>query len=99
MSNRLATTIAALAVILVANLCLLAQVTGSITGAVVDANGSVVPNATVVVKGEGGQEFTVTTNENGHFRVPGVAVEGAAAVAKTFPGFWDALASLRASCG
>jgi 3-phosphoshikimate 1-carboxyvinyltransferase len=31
-------------------------------------------------------------------RVPGVVVEGAGAVDKTFPGFWDALASLRASC-
>ena len=31
-------------------------------------------------------------------RVPGLEVQGAAAVAKTFPGFWDELASLRASC-
>lgn len=31
-------------------------------------------------------------------RVPGVEVAGAAAVDKTFPGFWDALANFRASC-
>lgn len=31
-------------------------------------------------------------------RVPGVSVVGAEAVDKTFPGYWDALASLRAPC-
>lgn len=47
-----------------------AQTTGSIAGTVVDSNGAVVPNASVNVKGEGGQNFTVTTAENGTYRVP-----------------------------
>jgi Carboxypeptidase regulatory-like domain len=50
-----------------------AQTTGSISGTVIDANGAIVPNATVTVKGQGGQEFTVTTNDNGTYRVPAVA--------------------------
>lgn len=50
-----------------------AQTTGSIAGTVVDQNGAVVPNATVVVKGESGQEFTVVTNDNGTYRIPAVA--------------------------
>lgn len=49
-----------------------AQTTGSIAGTVVDQNGAVVPNATVNVKGEGGQEFTVSTTENGTYRIPAV---------------------------
>ncbi|MEQ1762688.1 MAG: carboxypeptidase regulatory-like domain-containing protein [Pyrinomonadaceae bacterium] len=63
-----------------------AQTTGSITGAVVDANGAAVPNATVIVKGTGGQEFTVVTNDNGIYRVPSVA-SGVYSVATTAPNF------------
>lgn len=63
-----------------------AQTTGSITGAVVDANGAVVPNATVVIKGAGGQEFTVVTNDNGIYRVPSVA-SGVYSVTTTAPNF------------
>lgn len=51
----------------------LAQITGSVAGTVVDANGAAVPNATVVVTGEGGQEFTVTTSESGGYRIPALA--------------------------
>lgn len=49
-----------------------AQTTGSIAGTVSDANGAAVVGATVVVKGAGGQEFTVVTNDTGGFRVPSV---------------------------
>jgi len=35
--------------------------TGSIAGTVIDAAGAVIPNATVTVRGEGGQEFTTMT--------------------------------------
>jgi hypothetical protein len=50
-----------------------AQTTGSISGTVTDINGALVPNATVNVKGEGGQEFTVTTSDSGIYRIPAVA--------------------------
>src|SRR5882757_4105748 len=49
-----------------------AQTTGSVAGTVLDQNGAFVPNATVVVKGQSGQEFTVTTNEGGEYRIPAV---------------------------
>jgi hypothetical protein len=49
-----------------------AQTSGSISGTVVDQTGAVVPNATVVVKGESGQEYTVTTADNGTYRIPAV---------------------------
>lgn len=49
------------------------QTAGSIAGTVMDANGAVVPNATVAIKGEGGQQFTVVTNASGAYRVPAVA--------------------------
>ena len=66
--------------------------TGSIVGSVADVNGSVVPNATVVVKGESGQDYTVTTNENGIYRVPGVAV-GTYTVTVTATGFKKSVVS------
>ncbi len=50
-----------------------AQTTGSISGTVVDQAGAVVPGATVVVKGEAGQEFTATTNDDGFYAVPSVS--------------------------
>ncbi len=53
-------------------LAIQAQTTGSIAGTVVDQNGAVVPNATVTVKGESGQEFTVTTADNGTYKIPAV---------------------------
>lgn len=62
-------------IFLVSVFCLMAfgQTTGSIIGTVTDANGAVVPNATILVKGQSGQEFTVTSSESGAFRVPAVA--------------------------
>lgn len=65
---------------------LFAQTTGSIIGAVVDSNGASVPAATVVVKGDGGQEFTVVTNDNGVYRVPAVA-SGMYTITTTAPNF------------
>ena len=43
--------------------------TGSISGEVIDANGGVVPGATVKITGNLG-ERTTTTNESGHFEIP-----------------------------
>lgn len=63
-----------------------AQNTGSIAGTVVDQNGAVVPNATVNVKGETGQEFTVSTSDNGTYRIPAVA-NGLYTVTITSTGF------------
>lgn len=47
-----------------------AQTTGSISGTVTDPNGAVVPGATVKIKNEAGQEFSSVTNSGGSFRVP-----------------------------
>ena len=53
------------------SLAVSAQTTGAIVGTVSDANGAVVPNATVVIKNVGsGQSFTATTNDGGTYRVP-----------------------------
>lgn len=46
--------------------------TGSIGGTVTDANGAVVPGASVTITGAAGQEYTVTTNSSGTFLVPAV---------------------------
>ncbi|MGD9628377.1 MAG: carboxypeptidase regulatory-like domain-containing protein [Pyrinomonadaceae bacterium] len=62
------------------------QTTGSIAGTVVDANGAAVPAATVVIRGGGGQEFTVVTNDSGSYRVPSVA-SGVYSVTTTAPSF------------
>ena len=76
----------ALFVLLACQAFVFAQTTGFVAGTVIDANGAAVPNATVVVKGEGGQEFTVVTNESGGYRVPSVA-SGVYSVAVTAPSF------------
>ncbi len=85
--KRLAMSLAgALFVLLACQAFVFAQTTGSITGAVVDANGAAVPNATVVIKGSGGQEFTVVTNDNGIYRLPSVG-SGMYSVTTTAPNF------------
>jgi hypothetical protein len=71
--RKLFNVLAVLAILITSQLAVLAQTTGSIAGTVIDQNGAVVPNATVNVKGEGGQEFTVTTSDNGTYRIPAVA--------------------------
>lgn len=55
------------------SLTTLAQVgsTSSLSGAVTDPNGAVIPGASVMVKNNGtGAEFKATTSGNGTFRVP-----------------------------
>lgn len=47
--------------------------TGSISGTVTDQTGAVVPNASITVKGETGQEYSATTNDDGVYTIPGVA--------------------------
>jgi hypothetical protein len=46
--------------------------TGSISGTVTDQTGAVVPGASVTVKGEAGQKYTVVTKGDGVFTIPGV---------------------------
>ena len=59
-----------MAVILVANLCLFGQTTGSIAGTVTDANGAVVAGAQVTAVGPSGVEYTAVTSDSGIFRIP-----------------------------
>lgn len=75
-----------LIMLIVSQSAIQAQTTGSIAGTVVDQNGAVVPNATVNVKGESGQEFTVSTGDNGTYRIPAVA-NGLYTVTITSTGF------------
>lgn len=58
---------------LVLQTSVLSQTTGAIAGTITDANGAAVPAATVLVTGEGGQKFTVVTNDSGAYRIPSVA--------------------------
>src|SRR5688572_17234297 len=60
------------AALMMAQIAIQAQTTGSIAGTVTDPNGSVVPGAAVSVKGEGGQDYSVVTNDSGTFRIPSV---------------------------
>lgn len=64
--------LAVLLLIALYQLTVQAQTTGSIAGTIIDTNGAVVPNATITVKGEGGQEFTATTSSNGTYNIPAV---------------------------
>jgi hypothetical protein len=63
-----------------------AQTAGSIAGRVFDQSGALVPNATVVVKGQGGQEFTVNSGESGLYNVPAIP-SGLYSVTVSAPGF------------
>ncbi len=69
-----------------------AQTTGSISGTVIDSNSAVVPNATVTIKNESGQEFTATTSDNGTYRVPAVPA-GLYTVTVNLSGFKKAVTS------
>ena len=73
-------------VLLLTQVAIQAQGSGSISGTVVDTAGSVTPNATVEVKGEAGQTYTTVTNESGNYRVSGVAA-GTYSVTVTLRGF------------
>lgn len=59
-------------VISIFQIAIQAQVSGSISGTVTDSSGAIIPGATVSIKGEAGQSFVVTTNQDGYFTVPGV---------------------------
>src|SRR6266566_4360353 len=67
--------VSALVVLTVCSLIALGQTTatGSLSGTVTDPNGAVVVNATVTLKSDAGQEFTVQTNDNGTFQIPSLA--------------------------
>jgi hypothetical protein len=58
----------------------------SISGTVVDAGGGIIPGASVLVKGESGEQFEAITNTEGVFNVPGVGA-GAYKVTVTLAGF------------
>ena len=88
--RKLFNALAVLTLIIFSQLAIQAQTTGSIAGTVNDPNGAVVPNATVTVKGESGQEFTVTTTENGTYRIPAVA-NGLYMITVTSTGFKTAI--------
>lgn len=74
-----------MAILAFASLTALGQA-GSIAGTVTDSNGAIIPNASVEVRGAGGQTFTVVTNDNGVYRVPAVAT-GTYSVSVTLSGF------------
>lgn len=86
MKKLLSSLTAVFALIFISSYAVFAQTNGSIAGTVADSNGAVVPNATVTVKGQGGEEFTATTRENGTYRVPAVQ-NGLYTVTVTLAGF------------
>ncbi|MDQ3711138.1 MAG: TonB-dependent receptor [Acidobacteriota bacterium] len=92
MKNKLTLLSAIISICLLFSFSIMAQTTGSIAGTVVDQNGAVVPNATVIVTGESGQEFTATTSDNGTYRIPAVA-NGIYNVSVTSPGFKKSIVS------
>jgi hypothetical protein len=60
---------------------------GTITGFVKDQSGSVVPNASVVIKSEAtNEEHPVTTDGAGHYTVPGL-IPGSYTITASAPGF------------
>ncbi len=86
MKERVLLLAAAFFLLTVCQIVASAQTTGSITGTVIDQNGAVIPNASVTVKGEGGQEFTVTTSDNGTYHIPSIS-SGFYTVTVSSPGF------------
>jgi hypothetical protein len=59
--------------LLVGHIAIQAQLTtGSVSGTVTDAAGAVVPGAKVTIKGQNGRAYTVITNNDGVYTVPGV---------------------------
>ncbi|MEO7658712.1 MAG: carboxypeptidase regulatory-like domain-containing protein, partial [Pyrinomonadaceae bacterium] len=72
--------------LLMSQIAIQAQTTGSVAGSVTDPNGAVVPGAAVKVKGESGREFTTVTNDSGNYRVPSVP-NGLYVVTVTATGF------------
>src|SRR5882724_12857307 len=75
MKRSLLCLVSAFVVLTACGLMALGQTTstGSLSGTVIDQTGAVVPNATVTLKPNAGQEFTVQTNDNGTFQIPSLA--------------------------
>ncbi|MBK9156133.1 MAG: carboxypeptidase regulatory-like domain-containing protein [Chloracidobacterium sp.] len=86
MKIRTLRLLAASALLVILQSAAMAQITGSIAGTVVDANGASVPNATVTITSAAGMRFTVQANENGAYRVPALGA-GLYSVAVTQSGF------------
>ena len=84
--KRFSTLLIAFVAVLAVQIAIQGQTTGSIAGAVTDPNGAFVPGATIVIKGEGGQEFRAITNEGGTYSIPAVQ-NGLYTVTVTVPGF------------
>lgn len=59
-------------VLVLSQIAIQAQTTGSISGTVTDQTGAVVPGANVSVKGEAGQNYTAVTKGDGVYTIPGV---------------------------
>src|SRR4029078_3587915 len=66
------TILMAILVLVICQIVIQAQTTGSISGTVTDQTGAVVPGANVTVKGEAGQQYTAVTKGDGVYTVPGV---------------------------
>lgn len=81
-----------LLLIVIGKVATFSQTTGAIGGTVTDSNGAVVPNATVMVKGQGRQEFTAVSADNGTYRIPAVAA-GFYTVTVTANGFKKSVVS------
>ncbi len=70
--RRLTNVLIAGLVLLLAQIAIQAQNTGSVTGTVTDPNGAVLPGAAIKVKGQSGQEFATVTTDGGAYRIPSV---------------------------
>jgi hypothetical protein len=70
--KRLLKGFTALILIVFSQLLAQAQTTGAIAGTITDSNGAIVPNASIVIKGNGGQQYNAVTADNGTFRIPAV---------------------------
>jgi hypothetical protein len=88
--RKLNRPLVAFVAILLAQIAIFAQGNGSIAGTVSDQAGAVVPGATVTVKGEAGQNYTVVASDSGTFNIPGVQ-NGLYTVTVTAPNFRTAV--------
>jgi hypothetical protein len=66
----------------------------SISGTVVDTGGGTIPGASVVAKGESGEQFEAVTNSDGVFSIPGVGA-GSYRLTITLAGFKTATIDVR----
>ncbi|MBC7901241.1 MAG: TonB-dependent receptor, partial [Saprospiraceae bacterium] len=73
MKERVLRLMAVSVLLMVTQILVFGQTTGSISGTVIDQSGAVVPGATITVNGEAGQEFTATASSSGTYIVPAVS--------------------------